>query len=214
MDALVETWSGLGYQGEEAQVGRLAATRLPDLGIAAAVGGTGKAQFAVQTGHLLDASPECTLVICAGAAGALADVLSVGDVAIATSTVEHDYGNRFNNRPLPRFDGAGGVVETFRGLKRQDGSFEVHFGVVASGDEDIVDVGRRGELRRQLEAIAVAWEGAGGARACAFSGVPFVEIRGITDLADEGAPSDFHANLNIAMANLASLISSWAVGQR
>lgn len=214
MDVLVHTWAGLGHQSERAQLGRLAAVRLPDLGIAAAVGGTGKAQFAVQTEHLLDASPGWDLVICAGAAGALADELSVGDVAIATSTVEHDYGNRFNHRPLPRFDAAGDVVDTFRGLRREDSSFEVHFGVVASGDEDIVDAGRRGELRRQVRAIAVAWEGAGGARACAFSGVPFVEIRGITDRADDRAPADFHANLNIAMANLASLISSWAEAQR
>ena len=214
MDALVQTWVGLGYQSERVQLGRLPGVRLPDLGIAAAVGGAGKAQFAVQTEHLLEASPGWALVICAGAGGALAEGLAVGDVAIATSTVEHDYGNRFNRRPLPRFDAAGDAVESFRALRREDSSFEVHFGVVASGDEDIVDAERREELRRRLQAIAVAWEGAGGARACAFSGVPFVEIRGITDRADDRAPADFRANLNIAMANVASLLSLWAKTQR
>ena len=135
-------------------------------------------------------------------------------VAIATSTVEHDYGNCFNRRPLPRFVAAGDAVESFRALRREDSSFEVHFGVVASGDEDIVDAERRGELRRRLQAIAVAWEGAGGARASAFTGAPFVEIRGITDRADDRAPADFRANLNIAMANVASLLSLWAETQR
>ena len=44
-------------------------------------------------------------------------------------------------------------------------------------------------------ALAVAWEGAGGARACHFSGIPFLEIRGITDSADSDAASDFRATL-------------------
>ena len=61
-----------------------------------------------------------------------------------------------------------------------------------------------------MQAVAVAWEGAGGARACAFSDVPFVEIRGITARADDRAPADFRANLNIAMANLAALLASWS----
>ena len=209
MDALVQSWVALGYQSEPIQLGQLPAKRLPDLGIAVAVGGMGKVQFAVQTAHLLKAS-GWNLVICAGAAGALAQELAVGDIAIATATVEHDYGSKFNHRPLPRFDSDVDVVESFRSLRFEDRSFQVHFGVVASGDEDIVDEDRREELRCQLQAVAIAWEGAGGARACAFSDVPFVEIRGITDRADDHAPADFRANLNIAMANLAALLASWS----
>jgi adenosylhomocysteine nucleosidase len=55
----------------------------------------------------------------------------------------------------------------------------------------------------------VAWEGAGGARACKFSQVPFVEIRGVTDKADHSAPSDFESNLALAMNNIAALIIAW-----
>lgn len=58
-------------------------------------------------------------------------------------------------------------------------------------------------------ALAVAWEGAGGARACVFSGLPFLEIRGITDSADHRAPVEFEQNLEKAMANIAILIRSW-----
>lgn len=57
---------------------------------------------------------------------------------------------------------------------------------------------------------AVAWEGAGGARACKFSGVPFLEIRGITDAADHSAASDFEKNLEVAMYNIALLIVSFS----
>ncbi len=211
LDLLVQTWCGkFGFEREDTRLGRLPVVRLPRLGIALAPGGTGKAQFAVQTEHLLDASPGWDLVICAGAAGALVDELSVGDVVVATATVEHDYRSKFDQRPLPRFDGAGSATEKFRRLRRPSGAFEVYFGLIASGDEDIVDAAGRGELRRKSQAIAVAWEGAGGARACAFSDVPFLEMRGITDRADDSAPADFLANLEVAMTNLATTISSWA----
>jgi adenosylhomocysteine nucleosidase len=80
---------------------------------------------------------------------------------------------------------------------------------VASGDEDVVDAARRRALHQKTEALAVAWEGAGGARACAFSCVPFVEIRGVTDEADHSAPADFQKNLKMAMSNVAVLITSW-----
>ncbi len=87
--------------------------------------------------------------------------------------------------------------------------FRVHFGPIASGDEDIVDVARGQELRETTGAVAVAWEGAGGARACLFSGTPFVEIRGVTDNANHTAPADFETNLELAMDNLAALIIAW-----
>src|SRR3712207_9438258 len=88
-------------------------------------------------------------------------------------------------------------------------AFTVHFGPIASGDEDVVTVERQAELRRRTGALAVAWEGAGGARAGPVSAVPFVEIRGVTDNADSSAAADFAANLEIAIRNVATLIVTW-----
>jgi adenosylhomocysteine nucleosidase len=198
-----------GFRAEGDVLGRLPIVRLPDLNMTLARGGTGKAQFAVQTQHLLDAAMDWELVICAGAAGALSDALSVGDVVVATSTVEHDYNNKFSERPVPSFEGAPEAIATLRRMPHSFDSFKVHFGIVASGDEDVVDTERRRTLHQQLNALAVAWEGAGGARACKFSNVPFVEIRGITDAANRLAPSDFETNLAIAMNNVAALITTW-----
>jgi len=198
-----------GFRVENDVLGRLPIVRLPDLNMTLARGGTGKAQFAVQTQHLLDAALDWELVICAGAAGALIDDLSVGDVVVATSTVEHDYNNKFSERPAPSFDSAPEAIAALRRIPLSFDSFKVHFGIVASGDEDIVDAERRRTLHHQLNALAVAWEGAGGARACKFSSVPFVEIRGVTDAANQLAPSDFETNLEIAMNNVAALITTW-----
>ncbi len=198
-----------GYAAKTVAIGRLPVARIPDLGVTLARGGTGKAQFAVQTQHLLDKGGDWDLVVCAGAAGALAADLSVGDVVVATATIEHDYDNRFSTRPLPRFEGAPAAIDSLRRVSPSAHSFRVHFGPIASGDEDIVDPERRRALHQATGALVVAWEGAGGARACAFSGVPFVELRGVTDAADQKAPSDFEANLGVAMGNVAALILSW-----
>ena len=53
-----------------------------------------------------------------------------------------------------------------------------------------------------------AWEGAGGARACAFFQTPFLEIRGNTDAANNNAAIDFEANLEKALDNVAELITN------
>lgn len=198
-----------GYQTENSVAGRLPVVRLPGLGITLARGGTGKTQFAVQTQYLLDTCTDRDLVICAGAAGGLIDDLSIGDIVVATKTVEHDYNNRFNKRPIPSFDGAQTAIAGLRRVSLLPNSFKVHFGTVASGDEDVIGTERRRNLHQSTGALVVAWEGAGGARACAFSSVLFLEIRGVTDTANHNAPSDFEAYLEVALKNIATLITSW-----
>jgi adenosylhomocysteine nucleosidase len=209
LDAFVASCTRLGLHMEHSTIGWLSAVRLPELNITLARGGIGKTQFAVQAQHLLDMRLNWDLAICAGAAGGLVDDVSIGDVVVATTTVEHDYNNRFSDRPLPSFEGAPNAIA---GLQRAASActlFRVHFGPVASGDEDVVDPERRRALHQKTRALAVAWEGAGGARACAFSCVPFVEIRAVTDAADHSAPADFEKNLKAAMNNVAVLITSW-----
>jgi adenosylhomocysteine nucleosidase len=81
-----------------------------------------------------------------------------------------------------------------------------HIGPIASGDEDVVDAERRTSIHARTGALAAAWEGAGGARACAFLGVPFLEIRGITDSADAQAATSFRLNTPPVMARVAEVL--------
>ena len=212
LDFLLQSCTKHGVHAESATVGRLPVVRLPDLGMTLARGGLGKAQFALQTQHLLDTCSDWDLIVCAGAAGALVDGVCVGDVVVATKTIEHDYNNKFNKRALPKFDGARTAIANLRSVSQSANAFSVHFGPIASGDEDVVEIERRRAVHESTGALAVAWEGAGGARACAFSRIPFVEIRGVTDTADHNAASDFEENLEVAMNNLATLITTW-IGQ-
>lgn len=198
-----------GLRAEYAALGRLPIVRLPELDLTLARGGVGKAQFAVHTQHLLDQRSDWELVVCIGAAGALAAGVAVGDVVVATTTIEHDYRNRFAVRPLPRFEGAQAVIAYLRRMAPVSIAFDIHFGIVASGDEDVIEDERKQAIVAATGALAVAWEGAGGARACTFSGVAYLEVRGVTDSADQGAPADFETNLELAMSNIAELILTW-----
>jgi len=209
VDFLRQSFINQGFQAETMMIGKLPVTRFPELGMTLAAGGLGKTQFAVQTQHLIDLGPGWDLVICAGAAGALDDRLAVGDIVIATETVEHDIRNKFGKPLLPRFTSNEAIIASLRSTFPNPSGLQVLFGPVASGDEDVVEPERRQEIQNRTGALVVAWEGAGGARACQFSRVPYLEIRGVTDSASGTAAADFAMNLESVMQKVALLITSW-----
>ena len=205
---LYESLSVLGLDSHQDKIGKLKVHHFPALNVTLARGGHGKTQFGIQTQYLLDHA-QFDLVICAGAAGALALEVNVGDLIVATSTLEHDYNLKFAKRPNPQFAGDVKSIAQIQALKLIDADFQVHYGIMASGDEDVIEVERGRELRELHNALAVAWEGVGGARACAFNEVPYLELRGATDTADHNAPVVFDVNLKIVMRNIASLLCRW-----
>lgn len=210
-DDFYQSLIDLGLNSHKDQIGKLDVHCFPEIHVTLARGGHGKTQFGIQTQHLLDHA-QFDLVICAGAAGALAPEVKIGDVIIATSTLEHDYNNKFSNRPKPQFAGDIKSMEQIKALNISDMDFKVHFGTMAGGDEDVIDIQRGVELRELWDALAVAWEGVGGARAAACSDIPYLEIRGATDTADHEAPVVFYINLKIVMKNIAFLLYRWLKG--
>ena len=209
-DFFIKAYRSRGYQAQTTKIGRLRTTCFPAVDMTIAEGGLGKTQFAIQTQHLIDMA-HWDLVICAGAAGALVNDLSKGDVVIATQSVEHDIKNKFGKPLLPRFDGAKNILELCRQSLPPKAGFHVHYGPIASGDEDVVERERRESIQKQTGALAVAWEGAGGARAAQFNGVPYIEIRGVTDSANGIAAFDFVINVKKAMRNVAHVILTLAL---
>lgn len=193
----------LGKKPSESQKGPLKVFEFKDLGILVSLAGHGKTQFGIQTQFFIDRlKPD--VVICAGSAGALSSNLKTGDVVVAEKTIEHDFRQRFIKRPEPEFAGDEALLMKLRTFRAKD--FHLHFGKIASGDEDIVNATRAQELVKQVSAMAVAWEGAGGARACQFNHIPFLEIRGITDGATHESLADFKTNLKSAMAHVCDVI--------
>ncbi len=203
--------SALGLTSHPDKIGKLDVHCFPEIHATLARGGHGKTQFGIQTQHLLDHA-KFDLIICAGAAGALAPEVRIGDVIVATSTLEHDYHVKFVVRPKPQFAGDKKSIEQMQALDLSDAEFKVHFGIMAGGDEDVIEVTRGAELYEAHQALAVAWEGVGGARASAFNKIPYLEIRGATDTADHEAPVVFDTNLKIVMKNIAFLLYKWLKG--
>ncbi len=205
---LHDSLSALGLTSHPERIGKLDVRRVPELHATLVRGGHGKTQFGIQTQHLLDHA-KFDLVICAGAAGALAPEVRIGDVIVATSTLEHDYNIKFVVRPKPQFAGDAKSIAQIKALDLSNADFKVHFGIMAGGDEDVIEVARGAELYKAHNALAVAWEGIGGARAAAFSEVPYLEIRGATDTANHEAPVVFDTNLKIVIKNIALLLYKW-----
>jgi len=205
---LHDSLSALGLKSQKDRIGKLDVDRFPDLNITLARGGHGKTQFGIQTQHLLDHA-SFDLLICAGAAGAIDPEVKIGDLIVSTTIVEHDYNNNFSVKPKPQFHGDAKSIEQLRSLNLTNADFRVHFGIMVGGDEDVIDLERGRELRELHNALAVAWEGVGGARACAFTEIPYLELRGATDTADHEAPAVFDLNLKIVMKNIAFLLYKW-----
>ncbi len=206
---LLEAFHAMGYHSISRNTGNLLIYEIKNLKLLLAQGGHGKTQFGVQTQHLLDIVPNISLVICAGAAGGIAHSVNIGDIVIATSTIEHDYNLKFAKRPFPDFIGSSIHIQKIQSLtSTYANGYKIHFGKVASGDEDVIERARAQELHTLTNALAVAWEGAGGARATRFMGIPYLEIRGLTDVADNKAPIIFDENLKVIMPRIASVVVS------
>ncbi|MDC7221205.1 MAG: 5'-methylthioadenosine/S-adenosylhomocysteine nucleosidase [Spirochaetales bacterium] len=178
----------------------------PRLELYVAPGGLGKAQFAVQTQFYLDHIDGLERVFCLGAAGSLEVNVKLFDIVIGVKTIEHDI-KTSRKQLIPCFEADRELIETMRRCGSDSGNFTLHFGPIASGDEEVSCEESKERVAGRTKALAVAWEGAGGARACQFSHVPFVEIRGISDSADGETHRDFKQNLKVLMVSLADYIS-------
>ena len=193
------------------EAGRVAVREYEAAGVILAEGGFGKVQYGVTTQHLLDHLPDVDLVVCAGVAGALADSVGVGDVVVATATVEHDFYSGVLGRVPPGFDGSREHLARLAGTVGEgEARFRVHFAPIASGDEGISDAVRKREIHARTEALAVAFEGAGGARSALFSGIPYLEVRGISDMAEGDVLTELEANLPDVMQNVAAVVARLA----
>ena len=210
-EALTGTLAEWGHEAGELQAGRLSSKEYGAGRLLVARGGLGKVQFGLHTQHLLDNLACVNLVVCAGTAGGLSPDLGVGDVVVAVTTIEHDFNTAMFENPPPSFDGdETAIVALKTALGGMPLGFAVRFGPVISRDEDIVQSARAEEIHRSTGALATAWEGAGGARASRFCEIPFLEVRGISDGANESTPDEFVKNVPIAMKSVATVLGMLA----
>jgi adenosylhomocysteine nucleosidase len=211
LNAFLKACLAQGYHPEPLVVDGISSTYFPGLATTVALGGLGKIRFMLQTQHLI-AEGDWDLVICAGAAGALVPGITTGDVVVATETVDYDIRDNYVSPQLSRFRTSEGILDKFRQALQFGSTFRVYYGPIACTDVFFIAGNQRIALQKRTDALVVAMEGAGGARACQIKGIPFIEIRVVTDQANILSLFDFLLHLNMAMKNLAQVVISLSSG--
>ena len=170
-----------------------------------------------------------------GVAGGLDPDLGIGDVVVARTLIQHDYGAVVGGclvpyqpgaLPLPGFDNRHGyhldptlertLAAALEGLALPElpaaatgGEARrprLHFGTVVTGDAFVNCEATRLRLFGQFRAQAVEMEGAAVAQVAERFGVPCVVVRALSDLAGAESHMDFGSFVHAAAAGAAQLM--------
>jgi adenosylhomocysteine nucleosidase len=195
---------------------RFHAGRLHGQPVVLVLSGIGKVAAATTAALLIHAF-DARAVVLTGVAGGLAKDVRVGDIVVATQTLQHDMDASpiFPRYEVPltgrsRFEADAALAEllaasavdcmrdapTAIGRKHLDtfgiASPRVHRGLIVSGDRFVSSAAESRALAQALpDALAVEMEGAAMAQVCADFGRPFALMRTISDRADDDAHADF-----------------------
>lgn len=162
-----------------------------------AVCGIGKVFAAICTeAMIIKYAPE--LIINSGVAGTLTDSLSIGDIAIAKTLVQHDMDTSPLGDPVGLISGINKIhfeadekaVKAFENAVKEAGAKSVT-GTIASGDQFMSDTEKKCVIRDRFNAIACEMEGAAIAHVAYVNGVPFAVLRAISDSASGDAQMEY-----------------------
>lgn len=173
----------------------------------------GKVFAAMMTQHLIDIySP--TSVLFTGVAGGLNPDYEIGDVVVATDTIQHDLDARvfgYQRGQVPRTSYREFVCDqnlVKKALHAELEKGQLHQGRVLSGDQFISESQRPefNYLRAELVGDAVEMEGAAVGQVCTVNQVPFLIIRTISDKADGTATQDYENFLPQVISNSMAVV--------
>jgi len=190
--------------------------RLHGQAVVLVLSGIGKVA-AASTAALLIHEFDASAIVLTGVAGGLGADVRVGDIVVASQTLQHDMDASpiFPRYEVPltgrsRFDAdaaladvlAASADDCMRDAEAAIGrshlqdfgidSPRVHRGLIVSGDRFVSTAAESRALVQALpDALAVEMEGAAVAQVCADFGRPFALMRTISDRADDDAHADF-----------------------
>lgn len=178
------------------------------------MGGIGKVNAAMCTQILIDCF-HVDAVINTGVAGALSDVLEIGDVVISSDMVQHDmdataFGYAIGQ--VPRMEVFSykadehliHIAEKATDVLPQ--STNVHVKRIVSGDQFVADKEKKRWLVDKFDGYCTEMEGAAIAQVALINKVPFVIIRSISDKADDSADMNFDEFVTLAANNSCKMI--------
>jgi len=176
--------------------------------------GIGKVNAALCT-QILITHFHVDQVINTGVAGAIADVLEVGDIVISTDLIQHDMdatGFGYQLGEIPRtnpwiFAADNELVDrAFVASQKEVLNHKVYKGRIVSGDQFISSTDQKLRLETHFQPFAAEMEGASIAHVCMLNKVPFVVIRAMSDKADGSAHVSFETFAREAAINSSQIV--------
>jgi adenosylhomocysteine nucleosidase len=231
---LIELRAALEHD-QRAEIGRFAFDRgrLDGRPVVLAEAGIGKVNTAA-VATLLAVHCHARILVFSGVAGGLDPALRIGDLVIATRAIQHDCGVIEDERlqpyqagHVPFFNPTGElgyavdaallarVRERLEGLVLAPLSVlaggqgrrpQLVYGTILAGDQYIHCEATRVRLQRDFAAQAVAMEGGALAQVAERIGVPWLEIRALSDLAGKDSRFDFAAFVHEVAASSARIL--------
>ncbi|MBP3708933.1 MAG: 5'-methylthioadenosine/adenosylhomocysteine nucleosidase [Treponema sp.] len=187
-------------------------------GISAVVvkSGIGKVNAALCAQHLaLDFG--VTHIINTGIAGAMASGLGVFDIVVSTEALYHDIdATGFGYKPtvIPQMkescfradDMLIAMAEKAFVQTEAAKNHSVMKGRIASGDQFISSAAAKNRIKELCNPACVEMEGAAIAHACYLNDIPFVIIRAMSDMADDGEEASYKFNDKEAAQESAAIV--------
>ena len=163
---------------------------------------------------------KVTHIINTGIAGAIKHGLKVFDFVVSTDAVYHDMdATSWGYQPIqiPQMEvsefPADEALKQAAQAAFTDGDTEdvfcghrVVFGRIASGDQFIADKNKKERIVQVCNPACVEMEGAGVAHACYLSGIPYLILRCVSDMADESEETTSLFNEGAAAEMSAKLV--------
>lgn len=185
--------------------------------VVTAVCGIGKVFAAICTQTMiLSFSPD--VIINTGVAGTLSEKLSIGDIAIARNSVQHDMDTTALGDELGLISGpnivyipadeklSGELYECVKSL-----GINCVLGTVATGDCFINDDSRKKAIAENFSAVACEMEGGAVAQTCYVNSVPFSVLRAISDGGDDNSHLDYPTFVKMAAQRSIEVLKKFIV---
>ena len=159
------------------------------------------------------------LVLNSGVAGSLSPIVGIGDIVVATKSVEHDMngtalGDKQGEITFP--DGNMMFFECDKQASTLLAAFckeipdtKVAQGIIASGDIFVSDRKQRFKINDRFGALACEMEGAAIGHVCVRCEVPYGIIRAISDDLDENKGMDFVKFCELASKKTVAAVSGF-----
>ncbi len=173
--------------------------------------GVGKVN-AARTAQILIDNYHPSVIYNIGVAGGIASDLTVGDIVISTSLIQHDF-------DITAFDHKKGYIPNIGDVIPVDNSLVTHIseifksqklsyklGCIASGDIFCTQEKMAQKIHSQFSALCVEMEGAAIGQVCYLCRVPCVILRSISDCPNNNNRITYDEFLPVACSNIAKVM--------